>query len=247
MNVENHAAVDCAGVNLTFTDAITPNQLQSNTDTLTFAITQPGATRSLVNQPTGIVIDTVPAGTEVAVKLDLVIPAATTATSPGDYLNNTTKLSLASAEAGQLDATKSLVIRTRVATLLNINIGGAAYIPGSLAPYTLDFGTLQTGATQAVNVTTRANVQHSLHLVSEHGGALTGPLPSNLYHIAYTATLDGVVLNLENAVGGTKIPLGEKTALGGTTRVLKATIAKVGTAAAGYYRDVITLTVESDW
>lgn len=243
LNIKNFSATDCTDVKLTFTDTVAPNQLQHDVDTITFNITAPGANLSLINNPSGIAIDTVAAAAEVAVKFDLVIPPATTTVPPGDYINSNIKLTLSTAVGGEVDATKTLLIRTFVGTILNINIGGAEYIPGSLSPYTMDFGSLKPGVTRSVNVTTRANVQHSLHISSDYGGKLVGPWPATIHYVDYFVNFDGTMLNLKNA---TVVALGAKTTLNGSTRILQATILNIGTARAGLYRDVITLTVASE-
>jgi len=244
LSIKNNSTSDCANVKLTFTDTVAPNQLQNGAEVISFEITPTGTATPLINQDTGIVVGSVLAGAEVAVKIDVVIPVATTTAAPGEYSNSSIKLSLSAEDAGEVDNTKSLFVATSVGTLLNINIGGAEYIPGTLAPHTMDFGSLKAGVNRSINVTTRANVNHSLQIASEHGGKLAGPQPATNYYVPYEINFGGVVLNLTNVA---LIPLGAKTTLNGSIRVLKATITNIGTVRAGLYKDVITLTVTSEY
>lgn len=245
LSIQNTATIACEAISLRFNDTITPNQLVSNNgDILDLEVVAEGNNRALINDPIGLNIGTIAAQTTVSVPIEIIIRAATSATAPGDYTNNNIKLIVVDAESVELERTQTLFIQVQVATILNINLGSAEYVTGTLAPYAMNFGKLQPGATQAVNVTTRANVQHSLRLESEHRGVMVGPLPATNYRVNYMASFDGVNLNLDQP--SVLLSLGEKTALSGETRVLRATITDVGTARAGNYRDVITLTVVSE-
>lgn len=245
LNIHNTATMACESISLRFSDTITPNQLVSKSgDALNLEIVAEGSNRALINDAIGLNVGTIAAQTTVSIPIEVIIRAATSATTPGDYTNNNIKLIVVDAESVELERTQTLFIQVQVATILNINIDSAEYVTGTLAPYAMNFGKLQPGATQAVNIITRANVQHSLRIESEQRGVMVGPLPATNYQVGYMASFDGVNLNLDRP--SVLLSLGEKTALSGTTRVLRATITDISTAHAGSYRDVLTLTVVSE-
>lgn len=245
IDIKNNSAIDCNGISLKFSDTVAPNQLISNNgDGIRFQIVPVVANYSLINNPTGMAIGNINALAIERVQLELIIPTVSIVPAPGEYLNTTTKLILANAEYVTMDSSKTLRVKVTVDNVLNINIGGSEYVVGTLAPYAMNFGNLKNGVMRDVNVTTWANCRHSIRIESEHYGALVGPLPASTHKIDYVMSFDGVELNFNHEV---VIQLGEKTALKGTMRMLRATITDVNAARAGVYRDVVTLIVVSEF
>lgn len=246
--IDNSSGVDCTNVSLTFTDSTTAALLTAagTNDEIPFKITTASGSAQLINDVDGIFIGTIPAGTKASVDIDLVIDAAASVPGPGNpYSDDDITLVLSSPEAGQpLDQSKELSVSTSVDTLLDINVGGAAYIPGSLSAYTMEFGTLSNGASKSVNVTVHANVGHQVTVSSAQGGVMVGPAPGSIetHTVAYIASFAGSTFSLESPV---ILPLeATSTALTGSLRAFEIQITDIGSARAGSYQDTITLTVE---
>lgn len=247
--IENASAVDCTNISLTFEDATSAGGLTASGtgDTIPFKITLSGGNAQLINDASGIFVGNIAAGTTASVDFDFVIDAAASVAGPGNpYFDDDINLVVHSSESGQpLDQSKQLRTETWVDTLLDINIGGASYIPGSLSAYTMDLGTLASGSSQSVNVTIRANVGHEIMISSENSGVMVGPAPGSIetHQVSYTISFSG-----SSGLGlGTPVTLplaATKTPLAGTVSAFRVDITDIGSARSGSYKDVISLTVQ---
>lgn len=249
--VRNLADTACDNVRLKFVQTADTGQMSGTggADRLAYRITAPGgATQLVVSAPEtteGLTIGTLAADGVADVSFDLVINGAASdddIVAPGSY-RALGELQVSSDDLTGTQATATYSVATDVEELLDINIGGASYVPGTMSAHTMDFGTLVTGESAQVAITIRSNVDHRLAITSENAGAMIGPEPLDTHLVPYTvdfATLSGASIG-----SGQSLSLGGKTGLGGDGRSFTVRIGDVSAARAGTYRDTITLTVEA--
>jgi hypothetical protein len=245
--IQNVSNSKCKNVSLAFSDLTSPARLlaaNGTFDSMDFILTSPGGNMQLINDSTGLMIGEIPANSTVSVNIDFVIPAAASAIAPGIYSDDDIKLTLSALSIGVLDDTHYLAVSTQVETLLDINIGGASYLPGSISAYQMSFNNPTTkDESRTVNVTIRSNVDHRIRIISANHGVMIGPLPNTNYRVIYSAGFNGMKINLNNE---TIIPLGSRTGINGASYPFQATITDASLARVGEYQDIITLTVIAD-
>ncbi len=245
--IDNSSGVDCTNISLKFEDLTSAGLLTASgsSDQIPFKITPAAGSAQLINDASGIFIGTIPASTTSSIDIDFVIDPATSVAGPGNpYLDSDITLLLTSTDAAQpLDQSRQLAVSTSVDTLLDINIGGATYMPGSLSAYTMDLGTLAAGVSRSVNLTVRANVAHEVTISSAMNGVMVGPVPGSIetHDVPYTVTIGGSTFGLGTPV---TLPLsGSKTGLSGSIQSLEVQITSADSARAGAYEDVVSLTL----
>lgn len=246
-NNDTHAV--CTGTYLTFQEISSPGELNGSAGgTIPFKITTSNGSLQLIGDTTGISVGPMAiggtAGDTVYVNFDFVINAVTgTVPAPGTYSRSDITLVLLDAPNGNtLDNSRSLSVSTLVDTLLDINIDSTSYIPGSLAAYTMDFGTLESGVSKSIGVTIRSNVDHHVDIASDNNGVMKGPVPgtTETHPVSYEASFGGTSLNLGSPM---TMSLGSKTSTSGVLRTFRVQILDISKARAGSYKDVITLTL----
>jgi len=142
---------------------------------------------------------------------------------------------------GRLEIASSRTMRifVDVPARVTASIGGNANSGGSST--NVDFGTLQTGEKQSVGFSTYANTQYSMHLRSDEGGGLRHDKSS--LSIPYTVQVWGQDISSERLAQGADI---SGSGPGEQSHSFDITIGNVGGAAAGTYRDRLTLVITAD-
>lgn len=142
---------------------------------------------------------------------------------------------------GRLEIASSRTMRVfvDVPARVTASIGGNASSGGSST--NVDFGTLQTGEKRSVGFSTYANTQYSMHLRSDEGGGLRHDKSS--LSIPYTVQVWGQNISSERLAQGADL---SGSGSGEQSHSLDITIGNVGGAAAGTYRDRLTLVITAD-
>ncbi|MDX6749169.1 hypothetical protein SH611_05060 [Geminicoccaceae bacterium 1502E] len=149
---------------------------------------------------------------------------------------DTVELRLYEAGAASMLDSKTLTLQATVVSSMGMNLAGADVT----APYayTMDFGTLVTGARREVQIEVRSNQRYELTVLSEHDGRMRLDAPYDQWTVDYEATLDGLLLSFPSTVGPH-----EPTTLAGTSLPFAVTIGDTGSKRAGLYRDEITISI----
>lgn len=136
--------------------------------------------------------------------------------------------------------TATLSISGPVASTIDMAIvdTGAAF-PGWNPQRTrlLDFGDLTVGESLACDLLVEANCAFKVHFQSENAGVMVNSDPADTSVVPYTLRVDGAVTDLSS---GDPVQVGQSPTIRFPVEV---TIGDFGTATAGTYEDVITITV----
>jgi hypothetical protein len=127
---------------------------------------------------------------------------------------------------------------------LNVASAMALSLAGGGTSGTIDFGnTLATAATRSVNLRLRSNVAYKVTMDSAYNGVLKlNNTPNATEQIAYTTTLNGTPISETTQFTNTN-----PTGTGGAdiTLPFEVTIGDTSNARAGFYKDIVTLTISS--
>jgi len=168
----------------------------------------------------------------------LSVPAAIYA-DPGTFtlpLN----MELVDLDSNTILSVAELNVKAIVGVRLQTNIAGASGNRNTNSRFAMvNFGSLETGETQAVSIQVRGNASADITLTSENDGRLRHRRHQDLF-VDYSVEVDGEPSNLENPLNLTRSV--EKT-IQGSAYPMKITIGDVSKAFSGPYRDVITVEV----
>ena len=263
--ISNSAATVCENAQLAFVFASgSPQMSAGSTDRIDVQVMRDGESSpdllatTLANATGRIMVGTIPAKSgaangEVTVNFDVLIAPASAANGvvADDAYSLTPSLidmvvASTDVDSGntQLGSKGDLNVSATVNELLDVNIDGTNYIPGSLAAHTMALGTLNSGVTGSVGVQLRANVAHQLALSSANGGAMVGPDPATTYSVPYTVSIGGLSgVSLSSAQA---LSYSGKTVRDGAALTLQVTVGDASAVQAGDYEDTITLTVSGN-
>ena len=260
--ISNGAATACENAQLAFVFATgSPRMSAGSTDGLDVQVIRDGESgpdllaTTLADATRRISVGTIPARSggadgEVTVNFDVRIAPASAANgvvADGAYRLSPSLIDMVVAstdvDSGNtpLGAKGDLNVSATVDKLLDVNIDGTGYIPGSLAAYTMDLGTLSSGVTGSVGLRLRSNVAHALALSSTNNGRMVGPGANTTHSVPYTigvGSLSGVDLSSTQT-----LTYGGKTTRDGAALMLTVTVGDAGDAQAGDYEDTIHVEV----
>ena len=139
--------------------------------------------------------------------------------------------------------TQNVTISAFVApvAILSLVPSGSGFNSSSTSQ-TMDFGTLAQGKVKTCDLLVRKNTACTVTFSSNYHGVLKTTPASAGDQVPYTCEVNGTLLNLAQTAS-ISLPPGVSTSQDGTRLPVKITIGDLGNAAAGDYRDDITITV----
>ncbi len=154
---------------------------------------------------------------------------------PSGRYADTVDLRLFEAGKNTLIDARTLALAASVDASVSISLAGA----NVTSPHstTLDFGTLASGESQAVQIKVRSNQRFHLEVSASHGRLMMAP-PYDAWAVEYTASLDGRPLRFPDSLG----PFGATTVTG-LSLPFRVTIGDVANKRAGTYRDAVTIAI----
>lgn len=129
-------------------------------------------------------------------------------------------------------------------TELSLLASGGLFTPGARSAL-MDFGTLRQDDYRELDLRVRSNAGYSVSLESENSGVLKHTSSGVSTTVPYTLRLAGATVDLGDGPQTPVLQPGRMTDAMGDVYPLSVTIGVTGTAVAGTYRDVITITVVS--
>lgn len=155
---------------------------------------------------------------------------------PAGAYGDRVDLRLFEAGTNTLLDSRALAPTATVDASVGINLAGADV--SSPHSYTMDFGTLETGESRAVQIQVRSNQRFRLDVTSTHSGRMQLDPPFESWWVDYLATLDGQPLRFPDSLG----PF-DATTVNGLSLLFQVTIGDVAHKRAGVYRDAVTITI----
>ena len=168
--------------------------------------------------------------------------------SPGRYTDSV-RVSLYQGTRSEPTLVQSVVIqisaRVAATTRLTLVPSGSAFDPQSVTR-SFDFGVLAQDQKLGCDLRVRSNSRYTVSFHSDSAGVLKHALMAAPDTVPYTFSADGTVLLLRTGADPTLGASGANLSANGDVHPLAVTIGALGNAAAGNYRDVITITVTAD-
>lgn len=142
----------------------------------------------------------------------------------------------------QLDDTQTISVASSVRSSVNVTFSqGGGAVPFAGTTQTIEFGTLQTGASRSFSLNVQANAPYSLSIQSDNKGVMKNASASANNTVPYTMTLNGASLGL----GGTVIANFGKPS-GTAQQNFNVTIGDISQSVSGDYSDSLTLSVTAN-
>jgi hypothetical protein len=163
---------------------------------------------------------------------------------PGTYTDQVTfSVYPAYNSTGMPDTTATITFSVVVAAGAAISIVPTGSSFNSSAPQlTMDFGVLQTGASQSADVLIKQNNNCTVNYSSANSGVLKQIPTPTTDQIPYTLSAEGQTISLAQP-GSITLPSGVSPQPNGNRYPLTVTIGTVGNPSAGTYQDEITISV----
>ena len=219
--------------------------LISGANLLSYRIDVPRGGGAGLPQERGPFILRVPGNASSTLEIPLIVPALQVVPK-GDYDGEVEVRGVGESNEPISITGSSAPLHIVVPARAEMSISGTAAPPfssHSMAPASIDFGEAVTGATQRVFVNVWSNGSVAITLSSENQGVLRHETNPSLTPIGYTATFDGLPVNLGAPFSVRRTP---PLSLAGASYPFAVTLGNVAGHFAGRYKDVVTVNVDQN-